>query len=46
MTEDIFWWYDGEFQPVRILTDPADGTVQVRVPESMAPVVARLGGPH
>lgn len=45
-TEDIFWWYDGEFQPVRILTDPADGTVQVRVSESMAPVVARLGGPH
>ena len=44
-TEEIFWWYEGEYQPVQILTDPADRTVQVRVPESMAPVVARLAGP-
>ena len=44
-TEGIFWWYEGEYQPVRIVTDPAEKTVQVRVPESMAPVVARLGGP-
>lgn len=44
-TEQIFWWYEGEYQPVQIVTDPTEKTMQVRVPESMAPVVARLDAP-
>ncbi|MFI6262426.1 hypothetical protein [Micromonospora sp. NPDC051006] len=44
-SDEIFWWHDGEFHPVRIVAGEA-GTVQVRVPEALAAVVERLDRDH
>ncbi|MEV5692063.1 hypothetical protein [Micromonospora globbae] len=42
-TDEIFWWYDGEFHPLRVVAGEAGGG-EVRVPQALAPVVARLTG--
>ncbi|MGY0006886.1 hypothetical protein [Micromonospora sp. I033] len=44
-TDQVFWWYGGEFHPVRVVPGEAGGAVQVRLPETLAPVVARLDRP-
>ncbi|MFI7608062.1 hypothetical protein ACIBTV_23365 [Micromonospora sp. NPDC049366] len=43
-TDRLFWWYGNEFHPVRVVPGEAGGPAQVRVPEALAAVVARLGG--
>ncbi|MCG5461958.1 hypothetical protein AB0K35_04160 [Micromonospora sp. NPDC053740] len=45
-TDQIFWWHGGEFHPVRIVVEQSAGTVQVRLPEVLAPVVERLDRGH
>ncbi|MEU4370761.1 hypothetical protein [Micromonospora chersina] len=44
-SEQVFWWRDGEFHPVRVVPGESGGAVQVRLPEALAPVVARLDSP-
>ncbi|NES27158.1 hypothetical protein GCE86_14225 [Micromonospora terminaliae] len=44
-SEQVFWWHGGEFHPVRVVPGEAGGAVQVRLPEALAPVVARLDRP-
>ncbi len=44
-SDQVFWWYAGEFHPVRVLPAEAGGVVPVRLPEALASVVARLDGP-
>ncbi|GGR99943.1 hypothetical protein GCM10010169_50820 [Micromonospora fulviviridis] len=44
-SDQVFWWRDGEFHPVRVVPGESGGAVQVRLPEALAPVVARLDPP-
>lgn len=44
-SERVFWWHAGEFHPVRVVPGEPGGAVQVRMPEALAPVVARLDRP-
>lgn len=44
-SDQVFWWRDGEFHPVRVVPGESGGAVQVRLPEALAPIVARLDPP-
>ncbi|MCW3815817.1 hypothetical protein ONA91_15325 [Micromonospora sp. DR5-3] len=44
-SDQVFWWYDGEFHPVRVVPGEPGAAVQVRMPEALALVVARLDRP-
>ncbi|MFE9955202.1 hypothetical protein [Micromonospora sp. NPDC005299] len=44
-SDQVFWWHAGEFHPVRVVPGESGAAVRVRMPEALAPVVARLDRP-